>query len=655
MTGFIEETNKIKLCNNKFDTFLQSWGKNCIRVRKIPEKAIPDLPEILSKPVSSNSEIIIEKEKAVLKNGEIKAVVAKDGGISFFKTKSENMIMEEISCSFKNIEEYDHLYEAKANFTTSPQEKFYGLGQHTKGNLNLKGETFELKQTNTEVNIPFLLSNKNYGFLWNNPALGEIKLQENNISWTARVTSKIDYLVFTGNSFPEIYQSYTETTGRAPEFPEWAAGFWQSKNRYTSQEEVISIAREYKKRDLPISTIVIDYFYWNKMGNFDWDREKWPYPEKMVDELKEMGIKPVISIWPTVNKKSDNFKEMKEKDFFIHKKDNSDTSHKTFVDGYPPDKANLFVYDATNPEAREYIWNKIRKNYYDKGINAFWLDAMEPEVETDQFDFYLGQGEEVANLYPLKHAEAFYKGMKEEGQKNILNLCRSGWIGSQKYGAAIWSGDIPSTFESLQKQVRAGLNIALSGIPWWTSDIGGYHGGDPESSYMRELIVRWFQFGAFCPLFRLHGARDPRPSPGIPGAANEVWSYGEKAYKIIKNLLFMRERLKPYIMQQMKLASEKGIPVMKPLFFDFPEDKACYEIEDEFLFGPDILVAPVLKEGLNQRKVYLPDGSDWIKVADGKRYDGNQYVNVKTPLATIPLFLKNNNSNWKKLRSTILG
>jgi alpha-D-xyloside xylohydrolase len=230
--------------------------------------------------------------------------------------------------------------------------------------------------------------------------------------------------------------------------------------------------------------------------------------------------------------------------------------------------------------------------------------------------------------------------MCTEGEEEIISLCRSAWAGSQRYGTALWSGDIASTFEALQTQVRAGLNVGLSGIPWWTTDIGGFHGGDTATPYFCELIVRWFQYGVFCPLFRLHGFRMPNEKFWDTGGDNEVWSFGEEAYAIITELMFLRERLRPYIMEQMHLAHEQGTPPMRPLFFDFPEDEASWDVDDQFMFGPDILVAPVLYEGACSRDVYLPAGTTWNDAWTDEVFDGGQRIIADAPLERIPLYVR---------------
>jgi alpha-D-xyloside xylohydrolase len=355
----------------------------------------------------------------------------------------------------------------------------------------------------------------------------------------------------------------------------------------------------------------------------------------------------MVSIWPTVNPLSENFAEMEQRGLLM-RTERGIPAGMIFQDKRPEGPLFVQYYDATNPEARDYIWEKVRANYYQYGIKTWWLDACEPEVhpmEPDYLRFHLGNGATVANAYPLLHEQGFYEHQRQVSDEPILNLCRSAWAGSQRYGAAVWSGDIDSTFAALQTQVRSGLNMALSGIPWWTTDIGGFYGGDIHSPSFRELVVRWFQYSAFCPLFRLHGYRNPERDTGAmidTGEENEAWSFGPEAYAIIKELLFLRERLRPYVEEQMRLASEKGLPPMRPLFFDFPADPACAGVDDQFLLGPDLLVAPVLHEGARSREVYLPAGTGWTDAWSGTTYAGGQTIVADAPLERIPLYLRGN-------------
>jgi alpha-D-xyloside xylohydrolase len=301
------------------------------------------------------------------------------------------------------------------------------------------------------------------------------------------------------------------------------------------------------------------------------------------------------------------------------------------------------LYDPTNPAARRFYWQQVREGYYTKGVKSWWLDACEPEISHFDYDnlvYHAGDGVELGCLFPLKHQQTLFEGMQAEGEEEIFLLCRSAWAGSQRYGAAVWSGDIHPTFQALREQVTAGLNIGLSGIPWWTTDIGGFLGGNPDAPEYRELVVRWFQYGVFCPIFRLHGFREPLNVTEDSGGPNEVWSFGEEAYRIIAEQLRIREVLKPYLMRQMELAHRSGTPPMRPLFFDFPQDPRCYTPDDQFMFGPDILVAPVLAAGVRARAVYLPEGAAWRELATGKLYDGGQTVEVAAPLESIPVFAR---------------
>ena len=336
--------------------------------------------------------------------------------------------------------------------------------------------------------------------------------------------------------------------------------------------------------------------------------------------------------------------EMKEKGYLIR----TDRGFRIVMDF----QGNTVHYDATNPAAREYVWQKAKKNYYDKGIKVFWLDEAEPEYSVYDFDnyrYHMGPNVQVGNIYPALYAKTFFDGMKAEGQENIINLLRCAWAGSQKYGALVWSGDIHSSFSSLRNQLAAGLNMGLAGIPWWTTDIGGFHGGDPKDPKFQELLVRWFEYGTFCPVMRLHGYREPLKEPMgkeggaacVSGADNEVWSFGEEAYEICKKYLALRESMKPYITELMEAAHEKGTPVMRPLFYDFPKDSKCWEIEDQYMFGPDVLVAPVTYADMRKRTIYLPEGSQWTNFDTEEIYEGGQVIEVDAPLSQIPVFTRN--------------
>lgn len=636
---------------------LEPWGANSLRVRAAKMPCFLQEDWALLPKNGGKGEITISGESAAITNGKIHASVSPGGKITFRNQRNE-ILLEEYVRNRKNVKEFCSAldidarefkpiiggdYQLTVRFESVAEEKLFGMGQYQQPYLDMKNCTIELAQRNSQASIPFALSSLGYGFLWNNPAVGKVSFGKNITEWKALSTKQMDYWITAGDTPAEIEEAYAEATGKVPMMPDFAMGFWQCKLRYQTQEELLEVAREYKRRGLPVSVIVIDFFHWPKQGEWDFDRNYWPDPEAMIRELREMDIELMVSIWPTVDKTSKYYPEMLQKGYLIR----TERGMRIAMDFL----GNTVHYDATNPGARDYIWNIAKKNYYDKGIKVFWLDEAEPEYSVYDFDnyrYYLGPDLQIGNIYPAMYAKTFYDGMSKEGQENIINLVRCAWAGSQRYGALIWSGDIDSSFKSLRNQFRAGLNMGLSGIPWWTTDIGGFHGGSPDDPNFRECIIRWFQYGAFCPVFRLHGDREPHSQPlgtsggGIcaSGAANEVWSYGEEAYGIFKKYMLIRERMKPYITEQMKAAHEEGTPPMRPLFYDFPKDKAAWNIEDEYMFGPDILVAPVLYEGARSRSVYLPEGSEWIEVNTGSRYEGGKCVECEAPLEVMPIFLR---------------
>ncbi|NLN41196.1 MAG: glycoside hydrolase family 31 protein, partial [Clostridiales bacterium] len=534
-------------------------------------------------------------------------------------------------------------YSLTMRFESNPEEKIYGMGQYQQPYLNLKGCELELAQRNSQASVPFMISSLGYGMLWNNPAIGRVTFGKNLTTWQAYSTKILDYWICAGDTPAEITETYAKATGTVPMMPDFAMGFWQCKLRYQTQEELLEVAREYKRRGLPISVIVIDFFHWTMQGEWKFDPGYWPDPDAMIKELKEMGIELMVSIWPTVDHRSENYQEMLEKGYLIR----TDRGHRIAMDFH----GNTIHFDPTNPGARKYVWEKVKKSYYDRGIRIFWLDEAEPEYTYYDFDLYryhLGPNLQIGNIYPVMYAKAFFDGMKEAGQENIINLLRCAWAGSQRYGALLWSGDIHSSFRSLRDQLAAGLNVSLAGIPWWTTDIGGFHGGNPDDPEFREVFVRWFQFGTFCPVMRLHGDREPHSEPlgtsggGIcsSGADNEVWSYGPEVYEICKKYLEIRYRIKPYIEKLMREAHEKGTPVIRPLFYDFHEDKTAWQVEDQYMFGPDVLVAPILYPKMEKRKVYLPEDTDWKNAWTGEEFQGGQTIEVDAPIDIIPLFLR---------------
>lgn len=339
--------------------------------------------------------------------------------------------------------EGDH-YQVKAIFHANEGEHFYGLGQEREDAFDRKGSTCGLVHYNTKSTLPYLYSSLGYGFFWNNPSPGRCETARNHTLWCSDSTYQADYLIFMGEKLADVMKSYCGLTGYAPPFPFWASGFWQCKLRYESQEELLEVAREYKKRGIPISAIVIDQFHWTEQREWRFNPKYWPDPEGMCKELKEMGIKPIVSIWPTINPNSENYRAMDEANMLVRTENGqygtfSFYGQQTFI-------------DIMNPETRKFVWDKIKKNYYDYGIQNFWLDEAELEVHPQQFGhlhFYKGNGAQTALLYPYYYVQMIYDGLKEQGETEIISLTRAAYPGSQKYGATVWNGDIMSNWEAL--------------------------------------------------------------------------------------------------------------------------------------------------------------------------------------------------------------
>lgn len=511
------------------------------------------------------------------------------------------------------------------------------MGSYQQPYLNLKGSDIELAHRNSQASVPFAVSSLGYGLLWNNPAIGRAVLGKNVMSFEAYSTKLIDYWLVAEDSPATILEAYANVTGHVPMMPSYGLGFWQCKLRYQNQEELLGIAREYKKREVPLSLIVIDFFHWKHQGEWKFDPEYWPDPAAMVKELKDMNVELMVSIWPTVEERSENWEEMLERGLCIR--------HDRGVRVAMQCNDDVTHFDATNPESREYVWRKAKQHYYDIGIKVFWLDEAEPEYSVYDFDIYryhAGSNLQIGNIYPKEYARAFYEGMAAEGQENIVNLLRCAWAGSQKYGALVWSGDIASSWSSFRNQLAAGLNISMAGLPWFTTDIGGFHGGNPENSEFRELFTRWFQWGAFCPVMRLHGDREPKPKgqPTASGAANEIWSYGDEIYHICKKYIGIREQLRDYTRACMEEAHEKGAPVMRTLFFEFPKDRRAWEVETQYMYGPKYLVAPVFVPDQRRISIYLPAGTSWKSWDGTSQYKGGQDIEVDCPIDEMPVFVR---------------
>ncbi len=540
-------------------------------------------------------------------------------------------------------------YSVGASFRSPNDEHYYGLGQNQEGFLDHRGHTVEcwhnyLAAGGPSICMPFVVTNYGYGLIWDNPSKTTIKAGFNEtIGWDSEVGDRVSFFVIAGSDADEIYSGYRLLTGATPMLPKAAYGYIQCKQRYSTQAEVLAVAKGYRERHLPADMIVIDWFYFSKMGQMDFLSDAWPDPDSMNRQLHDMGFQSMISVWPRFIKGSRYYDFLKDKRWFEHLADGTPT------DGLPYDLAGSDI-DTTNPEAARWYWEAIRDNIISKGFDAIWADETEPDLPPDGSYFFAGPGTQFFNIYPLTHTAAIYDGFRRDVPHRALILSRDAYLGSQRNGTIVWSSDIFPTWDTLKRQIPTGLDFAASGMAYWTNDIGGWQYLPPEHhpehpplldpSDARdnvgdyddypELYTRWFEYAAFLPIFRAHGSRK----------FNEVWSYGKAAEPILEKYLKLRYQLLPYIYSLAYKTYETGAPFMRALFMDFPNDPKVADLGDEYMFGPAFLVAPITEQGATTRAVYLPGGADWYNYWTNQRIRGGQTITVDSPIDTLPLFVR---------------
>ena len=661
---FTKTGNGLQMKHQGETLLIEPWGTDAMRVRATRYPQFTGCNWALEEPVDEAGrqavvEISDSPKMAQITNGRLKITVNASGVLRFYKDGKQflqeyhrnydSSVSRESICLKLTGRQYQPIigghYELTVRFESNAGEQFFGMGQYQQPYLDLKGCSLELAQRNSQVSIPFAVSSLGYGFLWNHPGVGTANFGKNYTEWKAQAAQEMDYWITVGDQPSDLISNYTAVTGRAPMLPEGLLGLWQCKLRYRTQEEVLSVAREYQRRGIRLDVIIIDFFHWTRQGDWHFDPVYWPDPKAMCEELHAMGTKVVVSVWPNVDRRSENYQEMSDLGLLIQTEHGSKQTYDF--------EGDCISIDITNPEAQQYLWKKCKENYADLGIDMFWLDNCEPDFgvyDYSNYRYYLGTGLEVSNLYPKLLAKTFYEGLKAEGnEKEICHLIRCGWAGSQKYGTLFWSGDINSTFESLRDQVAAGVNMGLAGIPWWNTDIGGFMTEDVNDPYFHELLVRWFEYAVFTPILRMHGDRGPHDIAPLSdlekgggylftGHSNELWSYGEEVFEILKQNLERRWDMESYLKELMQEASKTGAPLLRAMFYEFPQDENCWKLEDQYMFGARYLVAPVLEMGMRERKVYLPEGT-WIDTNDRNAvYEGGRWITAQAPLDYIPVF-----------------
>jgi alpha-D-xyloside xylohydrolase len=633
VTGARQEKDGAVLTMKTGTLKLQVCSASMVRVLYSPTSTFPDRPDyvVIKKdwaPATWSMEPTADS--VVLTTGKLKITVTRKNGSIRFDDATGKKLFEDDGRTMTPAEvNGEKTYHAEMfSSLWGSYEGFYGLGQHQSGVWNYRGEAVDISQDNTNISIPFFVSTNGYGIFWNNGSRSRFNNRFLSALYlSSEVADVIDYYFIYGPDFDTLVAGYRELTGAPPLFGRWAYGFWQCKNRYKTQDELLAVAHKYRQLQIPVDNIVQDWFWWNTMGEPVFDQQRYPDPKGMVDDLHNHHFHLMISVWPYFRPGSKTYDDMDGRGFFIAK---------TKVAGFHP--AGQALYDAFNPAARKYYWNLMNQALFRIGVDAWWLDTTEPETEGRESNILvtsktaLGNGARYANMFPLMTTTAVYQGQRAASSaKRVFILSRSAFAGSQRNAAAVWSGDINSDWLFLKKQIPAGLNYSLSGLPYWTTDIGGFVSGDPNDAAYRELFIRWFQFGVFNPILRVHGTRS--------NDQNELWSYGPEAQRILVNFDRLRYRLLPYIYSLAWRTTSAGYTPMRALVMDFRNDVQAANVGDQFMFGPAILVNPVTEPGAPSRRLYLPRAK-WYDFWRGTAVEGGHSLEAPAPLDRIPLYVR---------------
>jgi alpha-D-xyloside xylohydrolase len=589
--------------------------------------AIPEQPWMLAPAEScpgAKFDFVKEGRVATLTTSALKVNFSLERGNLTYSTVAGDSLLKEYDAVPRTYEPDQvngmQTFHIADRFSPVATEAYYGLGQHQSGMFNYRGSTVELAQNNTDVAIPLLVSSKGYAILWNTASLTEV---DNRfplaLKFTSLAGSAVDYYFVYGPEMDQIVHQYRNMTGHTPMLPKWAYGLFQSKDRYVSQAEILDVANRYRKEHIPLDAIVQDWFWWKTEGDPIFNANYTDVPAEL-KTLHDSHVHAMISVWGLFDPRSENFKSIAAQHFDVH---------------------DAHVYDATNPKARDFYWRNLPGKLLAQGWDAFWLDSAEPEEYWPHYgdailkdkQLAIGNGAEYTNIYPLLHTLGVQEHWRADtDQKRVFLLTRSAFLGQQRVGAAVWSGDVYSTYWGLTHQVPAGLNFALSGYPYWTTDVGGYwppNGSLQNDPTYQELYTRWFEYGTFCPVFRTHGHREH----------NELWTY-DKVEPILLNYDKLRYRLMPYIYSLAWRVHHDDYTIQRPLVMDWREDPRTWNVGDQFMFGPALLVNPVLKQDATERSVYLPGAPLWYDFWTGAALKGGQDIHADAPLDRMPLFVR---------------
>jgi alpha-D-xyloside xylohydrolase len=640
---------------------IQFYGPSTVRIVKRPQGKEVDKKSLSV--IKSPQKMALSVKQAgddltLAAEGLMVVLNLQTGQLSFKTPQGEALLSEQASgATFTDYDDAGNkTYHISQSYVLDKDEPIYGLGILQRGKMSLRNIRLHMVQGNTEDFVPFFQSVKGYGLFWDNYSPTEFADNQEGTSFRSEVGDCIDYYVMVGGNADGVIACMRDLTGQVPMFPLWTYGYWQSRERYKSQDETVGVVRKYRELGVPLDGIIQDWQYWG--NNYLWNameflNDEFPNPQRMVNQIHELNAHIIISIWSSFGPMTKQYREMEPKGMLL----DMDTWPQSGLTRWPPNReypSGVKPYDPFNPEARDIYWKYLNQGLFSLGIDGWWMDSTEPDhldVKAKDFDnpTYLGSFRKVRNAYPLMTVGGVYDHQRATtSDKRVFILTRSAFAGQQRYGANTWSGDVTASWDALRKQISAGLNFSLTGIPYWNSDIGGFFLSrfrrkldDPD---YRELYARWVQFGAFCPMMRSHGADAPR----------EIYQFGKKGDKIydaIEKAINLRYSLLPYIYSTSWEVTAHQSSMLRALVMDFASDKQALDINDEYLFGRSILVCPVTRGmysknmqedfgTIQSRQLYLPKGADWVDFWTGETLTGGQTVSKETPIDIMPLYVK---------------